>query len=125
MSNTIKNGTAVALILGNTTIRATLNESTTAKDLLSKLPYKVTLNRYEFDYCGVMQKSLAFDEADKHNGWENGDICLAGSYFTILFDGEEHSASHSGLIRIGKVEEGDLSKVKSLASEVELTVSLA
>ncbi|UII26333.1 hypothetical protein LVD15_24050 [Fulvivirga maritima] len=116
--------TSIILKVGDTKINAVFNDSTTAKDLLNKLPYTVTLHRYEFDYCGVIQEPLAYDESDKHNGWVNGDICLAGAYFTILYSGEEQSASHTGLIRIGKVTD-DLNKVKALSDEIELTVDVA
>lgn len=123
MENTIKK-TAVVLHVGNVAINATLNTSKTAQDLVTKLPYTANLDRYEFDYCGIMDTPLAYDEADKHNGWINGDICLADNYFTILFEGEEQSESHTGLIRLGRINDEDLSKVSKLPSSITVTVTL-
>lgn len=116
--------TEVTLSVNGVDVKALFNNSKTAQDVLSKLPYTVKLSRYEFDYCGLIDSPLAFDEADKHNGWKNGDICLAGPYFTILFDGEEQSASHTGLVKMGEVT-GDLSVIRNLSDSVELTVKQA
>ncbi|MBO1510317.1 cyclophilin-like fold protein [Metabacillus bambusae] len=63
-------GTAVTLTVGDTVIPATLNNSKAAQDLISRLPYTITLNRYEYDYCGVMDDRFEYDEKDKHNGWK-------------------------------------------------------
>jgi len=115
--------TKVVLTIGDTKVEAVLNDSTTAKDLLSKLPYTVRLNRYEFDYCGIIQQPLNFDESDMHNGWKDGDICLAGDYFTILFAGQEQSESHSGLITIGRIE-NNLSLIEKLGRAIEVTVDV-
>ena len=51
----IENGTAIKLTIGDTVIPATLNNSTSAKELISRLPYTVSLNRFSHDYCGVMK----------------------------------------------------------------------
>ncbi|MEO2058987.1 MAG: cyclophilin-like fold protein [Mesonia sp.] len=114
----------VILKVGEKEFKVNFNNSTTAQDVLSKLAYMVNLDQYEFDYCGIIPAPLAFDEADKHNGWTNGDICLADNYFTILYAGEEQSASHMGLIKIGEVEDkNQLSEIKNLGSNIRLTVS--
>ena len=43
---------------------------------------------------------------------------------TILYAGEEQSASHTGLIKIGEVEDkNQLSEIKNLGSNIRLTVS--
>ena len=124
MSQDPQKATEVILKVGEKKFKAKFNNSTTAKDVLSKLPYTVNLDQYEFDYCGIIPAPLAFDEADKHNGWTNGDICLADNYFTILYAGEEQSASHTGLIKIGEVEDkNQLSEIKNLGSNIRLTVS--
>ena len=116
----------VILKVGEKEFKANFNNSTTAQDVLSKLPYTVNLDQYEFDYCGIIPAPLAFDEADKHNGWTNGDICLADNYFTILYAGEEQSASHTGLIKIGEIEDKEkLSEIAALGSSIQLTVTSA
>ncbi|MBO1510316.1 hypothetical protein [Metabacillus bambusae] len=55
---------------------------------------------------------------------KNGDIDLAGSYFSILFDGEEVSGSYENMITLGRID-GDLSVIKSLGNTIKLTVELA
>lgn len=126
MSQDQQKSTEVILKVGQKEFKAKFNNSTTAKDVLSKLPYTVNLDQYEFDYCGIIPAPLAFDEADKHNGWTNGDICLADNYFTILYAGEEQSASHTGLIKIGEVEDKEkLSEIAALGNSIQLTVTSA
>ena len=126
MSQDQQKSTKVILKVGQKEFKAKFNNSTTAKDVLSKLPYTVNLDQYEFDYCGIIPAPLAFDEADKHNGWTNGDICLADNYFTILYAGEEQSASHTGLIKIGEIEDKEkLSEIAALGNSIQLTVTSA
>jgi len=120
----IKDGTAVILTVGNTAIPATLNNNKTAHDLISRLPYTITLQRYENDYCGIITDPFVYDKNDAHNGWKNGDIDLAGNHFSILFDGEEDSGSYSNMITLGRID-GDLSAIRSLGNTIKLTVSLA
>lgn len=126
MSQDQQKSTEVILKVGQKEFKAKFNDSTTAQDVLSKLPYTVNLDQYEFDYCGIIPAPLAFDEADKHNGWTNGDICLADNYFTILYAGEEQSASHTGLIKIGEIEDKEkLSEIAALGNSIQLTVTSA
>jgi hypothetical protein len=61
---------------------------------------------------------------DAHSGWKNGDIDLAGNYFSILFDGEEVSESYKNMITLGRID-GDLSVIKSLGNTINITVALA
>lgn len=116
--------TAVTLTIGNTIIPATLNNGKAAQSLISKLPYTVRLNRYECDYCGVMDAPFEYNKDEVHNGWKNGDIDLAGIYFSILFDGEENSQSHCNMVTMGRID-GDLSVVKNLGNAIEVTVKLS
>jgi hypothetical protein len=118
-----KNETAIIVTVGETKIKAVLNNSKTAKDLISKLPYTIRLNRYEYDYCGTVDESLQFDEKDKHNCWINGEIAYVGNYFSILFDGEEQSQGYSDMITIGHIKD-DLKLMKELGYQIEVTVSL-
>lgn len=122
----IDNGTAITLTIGDTVIPATLNDSTSSQDLLSRLPYSVSLRRYTHDYCGVMDDPLEYDEADVHRGWLNGDLGFArdGDYFVIFFDDEEISKKFDHQITLGKVDV-DLSVVKALGDSIEVTIELA
>jgi hypothetical protein len=122
----IVNGTAITLKIGNTVIPATLNNSTSSKELLSRLPYTVHLSRYSHDYCGVMEDPLKYDEKDVHYGWMNGDIDFArdGNYFTILFEDEEKSKIYGHQENLGKVD-CDLSVIKGLGSSIDVLIELA
>lgn len=122
----IENGTPITLTIGDTVIPATLNNSRSAKELISRLPYTVSLHRYSHDYCGVMDDPLSYDEADVHNGWMNGDIDFArdGNYFTILFEDEENSQQYGHQITMGKID-GPLSAVKNLGRDIEVKIELA
>lgn len=125
-SRTIDNGTAITLTVGDTVIPATLNNSKSAQELISRLPYTVTLHRYAHDYCGVMDEPLSYDENDVHHGWLNGDIDFArdGNYFTILFEDEERSQQFGHQITLGKVD-GPLSAVMALGNTIEMTIERA
>lgn len=125
-TRTIENGTPITLTIGDTVIPATLNNSRSAKELISRLPCTVSLHRYSHDYCGVMDNPLPYDEADVHNGWLNGDIDFArdGNYFTILFEDEENSQQYGHQITMGKID-GPLSAVKHLGRDIEVRIELA
>lgn len=122
----IPNGTPIILTIGETVIPATLNDSSSSKELLSRLPLTVRLHRYSHDYCGVMEKPLSYDESDVHNGWMNGDIDFArdGNYFTILFEDEEKSQQYGHQITLGKID-GPLASIKNLKHDIEIRITRA
>lgn len=122
----IANGTAITLTIGDKVIPATLNETKTAKDLISKLPYKISLNRYSHDYCGNPSETLTYDEKDVQFGWRNGEISYEKQtpYFVIFFGDEENSQIHGNQIIIGKVDV-DLDTIKGLGRQIDITIDLA
>ena len=121
----IENGTAITLTIGDTVIPATLNNSTSSKELISRLPYTVHLNKFAHDYCGVMKEPLKYDEVDVHNGWMNGDIDFArdANYFTILYEDEETSKQFGDQINLGKID-NDLSVIKGLGGSIDILIQL-
>lgn len=120
-----ENSTKVKLIIGDTVIPATLNDSTSSKALVAKLPYTVHVQRYEHDYCGVMD-ALPYDEADVHSGWKNGDIAfvLAGNYFAILYKDEEISMQFDGMVTLGALDT-DPSVMDTLDSGISIVIESA
>ena len=118
-------GTRIIITVGETTIPAILNDSTASKDLISRLPYSMRLNRYVHDYCGVMSEPLKYDESDVHNGWMNGDLAFArdGNYFVMFYADEEKSSVYEHQITLGKVNV-PLSTITSLPNG-SITVNIA
>jgi hypothetical protein len=98
-------GTAVTLTIGRLVIPAVLNDTVTARDLISRLPYTVRLHKYTQDFCGVMPNPLRYDPKDIQNGWRNGDIHFAtdGNYFVLFFADEDISQRYGYQIHIGKM----------------------
>lgn len=120
------NSTPVRLRIGNQVIPATLNDTTTAKDLIGQLPYQVRLKKYAHDYCGTPPARLHYDEKDVQFGWRNGEISYEKQtpYFVIFFGDEEHSKIHGNQVIIGKID-GDLDTLKSLDSTIDITIERA
>ncbi len=103
-SRTIESGTKVQLIINDTTIPATLNDSEASKALIAQLPYSVMLQRYSHGYCGVISDSLPVDSDKLHSGWLNGDIVYAkgSNELAILYQDEENSKElYDGLMTLG------------------------
>lgn len=104
----MENKTKVKLIVGTTTITATLNNSVSAKDLISKLPYTVGVSRSHVDYCGILPEPLESDDSEGQRGWKDGDISYipGDDYIAFFFGGEAESASYSYSQHIiGKVDD--------------------
>jgi len=122
--HTAEGGTPITVTVGGTVIPATLNDTLTARRFKDKLPFTITLQRYANDYCGTAAP-LAIDESEQQNGWTNGDIGYFGGWFTILFDGQEHSHTHTGVMIIGRVDDDHLDTVRRLSGSITVTVDLA
>ena len=122
----LEQGTKVNLIVNKTVIPATLNNTKSAKELISRLPYEVRLNKYSHDYCGVMEKPLSYDKSDVHNGWLNGDIDFAtdGNYFTILYKDEDISKQFGFQVNMGVIN-APLSVMDTLPQEINMRIELA
>ncbi len=118
-------GTPVILSMNGTDVRATLNNTVTAKALLDLLPYTVTVSREADDLCGAVSEPLPSGTAEGQSAWKIGEIGWFGGWFTILCDHEEHFSQMPGVMVIGKVDEEDMDFVSSLSGEVEITVRLS
>ncbi|MEK3685046.1 cyclophilin-like fold protein [Paenibacillus sp. FSL R10-2736] len=122
----LEGGTKINMHFGDVVIPGTLNDSTAAQDLISKLPYTVHVNRYSHDFCGVMDDPLEYSEEDVHFGWLNGDIDFAtdANYFTILFEDEEKSEQYGYQVNIGKIDI-KLSVISELTGSYDVLIELA
>jgi len=121
----LEGGTKINMHFGNVVIPGTLNDSITAQDLISKLPYTVHVNRYSHDFCGVMNNPLKYREEDVHYGWLNGDIDFAtdANYFTILFEDEKKSEQFGYQVNIGKID-CKLSEISKLTGSYDVLIEL-
>ena len=120
-----ENMTPITLTVGETRIPAVLNNGGAAKELIARLPYTVRLQKYEHDYCGIMETPLPYRKEELQNGWKNGDISFAadGSYFAILYKDEEISQQFGNLLPLGKISE-DPAVMDTLDAEILLTIEL-
>lgn len=122
-TRSVEDGTKIKLVIGDKIINGVLNDSKSAKSLISMLPYTVRMQRYEHDYCGVMKDKLPYDREDLHSGWKNGDISFAvdGNYFTILFKDEEISQQFDGIVNMGVIS-APLSVIDSLDGSISVRI---
>lgn len=118
--------TAITLTVGETILEGYLNDNRSARDLISRLPVTVSLNRGSHDYCGDISPALAYDEEDVQNGWKNGDLAFwtAGNDFVIFHSDEENSFSIGNIVNIGAVT-SDLETVRSLGQNIDVTIAKA
>lgn len=124
--NNTEERTAVTLTVGETALEGYLNSNRTARDLISRLPVTLILNRGSHDYCGGISPALAYDESDVQNGWKNGDLAFwtAGNDFVIFHSDEENSSSTGNIVNIGAVT-SDINTVRSLGDNINVTIALA
>lgn len=118
--------TAITLTVGETVLEGYLNDNRSARDLISRLPVTVSLNRGAHDYCGDITPALAYDESDVQNGWKNGDLAFwtAGNDFVIFHSDEENSSATGDIVNIGAVT-SDLETIRSLGQRIDVTVALS
>jgi len=122
--HTADGSTPITLTTDGTVIPATLNETLTAQRFKNELPFTITLQRYSHDYC-ASAAPLETDKTEQQSGWTNGDIGYFDGWFTILFDGEKRSKDTTGVMIIGRVNDGRLDRIRKLGSSITVTVDLA
>ena len=107
---------------GDLTVKAKLNDSMAARDLMNRLPMTVTGFDSGIDYCCECRDG-ALDESEMQDGWENGDINLSGGWFAILYGGEEQSASYHQMI-VAYLTEEDNQLIQTLPKQATFQLSL-
>lgn len=118
-SNAEGKKTNITLTVGDIVIRAYLNNTSAAQDLISRLPVKVKLFDSDNDYCGDITPPLVYRADEVQAGYKNGDLAFwtAGNDFVIFIDQEEQSANTGNLVIIGKVTSG-LEKIHALGKSI-------
>lgn len=79
------------------TLRAPLNQTQAARDLMNRLPLTVEGFDSGVDYCCELKEG-AFDEEEKQQGWQNGDVSVADGWFALLYGGEDESQPHRVMV---------------------------
>lgn len=116
--------TPIVLEADEVRIPAMLNDTVAAQDFRKRLPFSVSGYRSDVDYCCSAACGI-YDPVETQSGWRNGDISLAGGWFAVLFDGEEHSSMYRNMMIIAHIDEADLPAVRELPDEVRFIVDLA
>lgn len=124
--NDTEERTSITLTVGKTVLSGYLNNTRTARDLISRLPVTLNLNRGFHDYCGEITPALPYDEDDIQNGWKNGDLAFwtTGNDFVLFYNDEENSSSTGNIVNIGSVT-SSINLVRSLGDNINVTVALA
>lgn len=116
------NAARLVITAGNATVKAKLNNTIAARDLMNRLPMMVTGFDSGIDYCCECADG-EMDENEMQDGWKNGDINLSGGYFAILYGGEEQSASYRQMI-VAHLSEEDNHLIQTLPRQAAFRLSL-
>ena len=107
---------------GDVTVKAKLNNTIAARDLMNRLPMTVEGHDSGVDYCCECRDGM-IDEQEMQDGWKNGDINLSGGWFAILYGGEEQSLSYHQMI-VAHLSEEDNRLIQTLPKEATFKLSL-
>ena len=107
---------------GTVTVKAKLNNTQAARDLMNRLPMTVEGYDSGVDYCCTCRDGV-IDEQEMQDGWKNGDINLSGGWFAILYGGEEQSSSYHQMI-VAHLSEEDNRLIQTLPKEATFRLSL-
>nr|WP_314466340.1 cyclophilin-like fold protein [uncultured Clostridium sp.] len=118
--------TNITLTIGDTVLNAQLNNTTAAKDLISRLPVTVSLNDSDNDFCGGISPALSYEESEVQYGYKNGDLAFwaAGDDFVIFVDDEELSSNTGNLVILGKIAD-ELTAFDDINGTIDVTIALA
>ena len=101
---------------------AILYDNPAAKDLLSRLPLTVSLNRGGRDYCGDIP-TIKYDQAQVQKGYRNGQLAywISGQDFVIFIEKEESGASVDGVVVLGELT-GDYQTLFNLGRSITVAI---
>ncbi|MCR5135152.1 MAG: NAD(P)H-dependent oxidoreductase [Clostridiales bacterium] len=112
----------LAISSGDVTVKAKLNNTIAARDLMNRLPMTVEGYDSGVDYCCSCEDGM-IDEREMQDGWKNGDINLSGGWFAILYGGEEQSSAYHQMI-VAHLSEEDNCLIRALPKETMFRLSL-
>ena len=117
--------TKITLTIEGKDYPAILYANMTARDLISRLPLTLSLNRGGRDYCGDISP-LQYDRQQVQQGYRNGELAywVPGQDFVIFLEKEETGARVDGVVVIGKMSVNLLS-LFNLGNSIEVSISLA
>lgn len=103
-------------------VRAQFNQTQAARDLMNRLPLTVSGVDSGVDYCCELKEGT-FDEAEKQQGWANGDISVADGWFAILHSGQERSQGYRVMV-VAHLDEEANESIRTLPEQVTFELSL-
>ncbi|MBR3224932.1 MAG: NAD(P)H-dependent oxidoreductase [Atopobiaceae bacterium] len=107
---------------GDVVVRAPLNQTQAARDLMNRLPLSVAGHDSGVDYCCELKEG-AFDEVEKQQGWTNGDVSVADGWFAILHSGQEGSDKYR-VMPVAHLDEAENALIRMLPPEATFELSL-
>lgn len=115
--------TKINLVINGQQFPAELNDTTTSKAILDKLPMTVTVSQGMHDYCGTTDH-FPFDQSDVQSGWFNGDLAfdISGDWFVIFLRGANNDPQYRE-VKIGQLETTDeIKQIAALPGTIEVQI---
>lgn len=107
---------------GDVEVRAALNQTQAAHDLMNRLPLTVHGSDSGVDYCCELKEG-AFDENEKQSGWIDGDVSVADGWFALLHSGQDQSEGYRVMV-VAHLDEDANDRIRSLPEQVTFELSL-
>ncbi len=103
-------------------VRAPLNQTQAARDLMNRLPLTVSGFDSGMDYCCELKEGV-FDETEKQQGWVDGDVSVADGWFAILHGGQEQSQGYRVMV-VAHLDEEANERIRLLPPQATFELSL-
>lgn len=118
-----ENGTPILLTMGELTIPAILNDTSAAQDLLTRLPYTLTVTRGGADIHGELDEPLAYASSDGQQAWQAGDLLWSpeSNRFAFFTDEAEDRGDGSWIV-LGHMDE-TWEQVRDWQDAMDITIS--
>ena len=107
---------------GDVEVRAPLNQTQAARDLMNRLPLTVSGTDSGVDYCCELKEG-AFDEAEKQQGWIDGDVSVADGWFALLHSGQDQSRGYRVMV-VAHLDDEANAQIRALPPQVTFELSL-